>query len=45
MIDFARKPAAHQATRLNVFEVMLRRLCYILAQKGNPAADQQPAVR
>jgi hypothetical protein len=45
MIDFARKTAAHQAIRLNAFEVMLRKLCYILAQKGNPAADQQPAVR
>jgi hypothetical protein len=44
MIDFARKPAANQAVRLNLFEVMLRRLCYILAQKGDPTADKQPSV-
>lgn len=45
MIDFARKPASCQAVRLSIVGVILRKLCYILAQKGNPAADQQPAVR
>lgn len=33
MIDFARKPARIQAIKLNYFGVMLRRLCYLLAQK------------
>jgi hypothetical protein len=41
MIDFARKPARQQAVHLNLFEVLLRRLCYVLAQKGDPTADQQ----
>lgn len=36
MIDFARKPRRQQAVKLNLFEVILRRLCYLLAQKGNP---------
>ncbi len=36
MIDFARKPGRQQAVKLNSFEVILRRLCYLLAQKGNP---------
>ncbi|MDR6399262.1 hypothetical protein J2807_000670 [Enterobacter ludwigii] len=36
MIDFARKPGRQQAVKLNLFEVILRRLCYLLAQKGNP---------
>lgn len=36
MIDFARKPGQQQAVKLNLFEVILRRLCYLLAQKGNP---------
>lgn len=36
MIDFARKPGRQQAVKLNFFEVILRRLCYLLAQKGNP---------
>lgn len=38
MIDFKRKPARQQATRLNWFEARLRQLCYLLAQKGNPEA-------
>lgn len=38
MIDFAREPARQQAVKLNYFEVLLRRLCYLLAQKGNPDA-------
>lgn len=44
--DFERKPARQQATRnychhvcqathLNFFWVIVRRLCYTLAQKGN----------
>lgn len=36
MIDFARKPARQQAVKLNFIEVILCRLCYLLAQKGNP---------
>ena len=32
--DFERKPARQQATRLNLFWVIVRRLCYTLAQKG-----------
>lgn len=36
MIDFARKPGRQQAVKLNFFEVIIRRLCYLLAQKGNP---------
>lgn len=38
MIDFARKPARQQAVKLNYLEVLLRRLCYLLAQKGDPNA-------
>lgn len=33
MKDFARVPTRNQATRLNWFEVRLRQLCYLLAQK------------
>lgn len=36
MIDYARKPARQQAVKLNLVEVVLRRICYLLAQKGNP---------
>jgi hypothetical protein len=36
MIDFARKPGRQQAVKLNLFGVILRRVCYLLAQKGNP---------
>ncbi|ESN52744.1 TPA: hypothetical protein MG828_16260 [Klebsiella pneumoniae] len=39
MKDFARVPTGNQATRLNWFEVRLRQLCYLLAQKGNPEAE------
>ncbi|EJB3379113.1 hypothetical protein MT499_003190 [Salmonella enterica] len=38
MIDFARKPARQQAVPLNRIEVLIRRLCYLLAQKGDPDA-------
>lgn len=38
MIDFERQPAQQQAVRLNWFEVAIRRICYLLAQKGNPDA-------
>lgn len=34
MIDFARKPARQQAVLLNRID----RLCYLLAQKGDPDA-------
>lgn len=36
MKDFARKPVRQQAVKLNWAEVLLRRVCYLLAQKGNP---------
>jgi len=36
MIDFARTPVTHQAERLPLFWVFVRRICYALAQKGNP---------
>jgi hypothetical protein len=36
MRDFARKPGRQQAVKLIFFEVILRRVCYLLAQKGNP---------
>lgn len=39
---FAARPARQQAVKLNLIEVWIRRLCYFLAQKGDPAADQQP---
>lgn len=41
MTDFARKPARRQAVQLNIVEVLLRKLCYVLAQKGDPTVDQQ----
>lgn len=37
MVDFARKPAGIQAIRLGLCGAAVRRLCYLLAQKGNPA--------
>ncbi|ADO48091.1 hypothetical protein [[Enterobacter] lignolyticus] len=45
MVDLARRPVHCQAVRLPIFWSIVRRICYVLAQKGNPAADQQPAVR
>ncbi|PCM69050.1 hypothetical protein CP904_26005 [Enterobacter cloacae] len=36
MTDFKRQPSRQQAVRLNWFEIKLRQLCYLLAQKGNP---------
>lgn len=45
MIDFARKPARCQAVQLNLVEVLLRKLCYILAQKGDPTVDQQSLAK
>lgn len=36
MTDYARKPSRQQAVKLNFVELILRRLCYLLAQKGNP---------
>lgn len=36
MIDFARTPVGHQAVRLNLVGILVRKLCYFLAQKGNP---------
>lgn len=40
MIDFARKPARQQAVPLNRIEVLIRRLCYLLAQKGDRMLKQ-----
>lgn len=36
MTDYARKPSRQQAVKLNFVELILRRLCYLLAQKGDP---------
>lgn len=36
MVDFARKPARQQAIRLGRFGAAVRRLCYLMAQRGNP---------
>ncbi|WP_007371409.1 hypothetical protein [Kosakonia radicincitans] len=36
MIDYARRKISCQAVRLNLAEVFIRKLCYFLAQKGNP---------
>lgn len=38
MIDYARKPVRQQAVKLSSFGAFIRRLCYLLAQKGNPDA-------
>lgn len=45
MIDFARKPVRCQAVHLNRIEVIIRLICYTLAQKGDPSADQQTVIR
>ena len=37
MIDFARKPARQQAVRLSPLSAFIRRMCYMLAQKGDPS--------
>ncbi len=37
MIDFARKPARQQAVRLSPLSAFIRRVCYMLAQKGAPS--------
>lgn len=37
MIDFARKPARQQAVRLGPVTAFIRRMCYLLAQKGDPS--------
>lgn len=36
MPDFARVSIGIQAVRLNLLEIWVRKLCYFLAQKGNP---------
>jgi len=36
MIDYARNPVRQQAIRLNLVEVLIRKFCYFMAQKGNP---------
>jgi len=36
MTDFARKAVRQQAVKLNWVGVIVRRICYLLAQKGNP---------
>lgn len=35
MIDFARKPARQQAIRLSPLSAFIRRVSYMLAQKGD----------
>lgn len=37
MNDFARKPARQQAVRLSPLSTFIRRVCYMLAQKGDPS--------
>lgn len=37
MVDFARKPACQQAIRLSPLSAFIRRVCYMLAQKGDPS--------
>lgn len=37
MNDFARKPARQQAIRLSPLSAFIRRVCYMLAQKGAPS--------
>lgn len=39
MTDFARKPARCQAVLLPYFWTVVRRICYALAQKGDPSAS------
>lgn len=36
MNDLMFRPARHQAECLPLFWVLVRRLCYMLAQKGDP---------
>ncbi|WP_437889319.1 hypothetical protein [Phytobacter sp. V91] len=36
MTDFARVAIGQQAVRLNWFTALIRKFCYLLAQKGNP---------
>lgn len=36
MVDYARNPVRQQAIRLNIVEVLIRKFCYFMAQKGNP---------
>lgn len=36
MTDFCREPATTQAERLPLLACWVRRLCYLLAQKGDP---------
>lgn len=40
MIDFARAPARCQAIRLPIFWAVVRRICYTLAQKGDPTIER-----
>ncbi|MCS3602706.1 hypothetical protein M2371_001915 [Buttiauxella sp. BIGb0471] len=36
MFDLMRKPVKQQAVRLPVVMVIVRKVCYVLAQKGDP---------
>ncbi|GDX06676.1 hypothetical protein BSPA111_28880 [Buttiauxella sp. A111] len=36
MFDLMRKPAKQQAVKLPVLMVVVRKVCYVLAQKGDP---------
>ncbi|WP_273693534.1 hypothetical protein [Buttiauxella sp. S19-1] len=37
MSDWKRKPVQVQAVRLPLFWALVRRFCYLLAQKGDPS--------
>lgn len=37
VVDFCRKPVTLQAERLPLLACWARRLCYLLAQKGDPS--------
>lgn len=37
MVDFSRKPARQQAIRLSPLSAFIRRVGYMLAQKGDPS--------
>ena len=40
MFDLMRKPVKQQAVRLPVVMVIVRKVCYVLAQKGDPTKTQ-----
>lgn len=38
--DWMRQPARQQAVRLSLFWALVRRFCYMLAQKGDPTLEK-----